>query len=1524
MARRRTSNERKPYAVLLTVFGFILMVSMGWFGIPGIPFLWVALIIGALGYPPFIYTGKKDKSGRPTPFDEDERDRMRKYRFWVDMRSSIVFRDAFAPGTNVLLSWLGSLIISVAVLWVPVNIPSSGSALFNAICAFLILTGWHGSRRRTRIEGDTNPGVRVDAVIKLFKSKERGKAMALGIGGLFGGMVLASIINVFRPVYEAIFTAPTWSLYLIFGLGLPLMLLGMRVRHDAIKHWKIIVEAREEWRPRWQMLNFDPAPKLIDRQIVGEAKVDTFLAPASIGAQKFWLMASQIAPTIGGGMTVHTLDVHDEKKDGSPILGSRSPLKFDVAYWSHEDDQYVGSSDTPFEFIELKARCALAKACDEGKLSPRFVFESITPITLAPSKAVEIESAGIEGQVVAWSDPDAPSSTKTDTEKSQDDSVPMIYQLKWSHLDGADARSFLELATGEYSTAIGAPAVTDHRAEDGNGCLYFGELNADVEFVDDSPVDADDLDMILGELQWSERWRSASAKLGANPPRPEWGLHQVSRLANGAEIESLAFVTREGVTPTTMFEVEKELPTVLDAAPFVSMVGFDPNGTGGRHAMGIVVRHSNAHNIPASPELLAPSPGEQAPSWILAGLLNKAFKSARLARPELIQASCLTLPRAKGHIWKMDVFLHDGVTLSEVRGYSPKLRSALGCSWLRIATHPDGCTIIAGAIPNHDDLANPSRDEMYLEQLNWDQMFINAGLHGIDGRLPRLTGVSVLPKNPKVQVFEFNISDTGIEFPAVKEKVEKLKTVTENAWVDPMRDGNDATKLTLRVCKVNPMPEFCRYNFEYVDASEHLAFATGVEGEPLELNLEDSPHLLAVGATGGGKSVLLQALIYSILVRKYDLTIIDPVKGGADFNFAKKYAQAFTGDLQEARAIIRTLYEEVKARKDLNSKFGAGGYRELPPEVRPRHSVILIDEFTSLMMKEPVPAESDDPEMEAERARVIQENQWRMEIGTFVGKIAREARSAGFTLLLATQKLTAKVMDTIPGGNDLKTNMARAIAGNASQPERMSALRVASESPKLGDSIPKGRGLFEPLTSNSMPMQVWFEPGSQGTLATELEQRISPIPEDFLLDISRYMAQGGEALIPQVKDIPAETVIEVLDSEDIFSGFDWGETEDDAEREPASTHKNQTDDNAYSEDRSGIEDHEVMGAKSLDESSNGVEPDDEDAELLALLAELESEDTTADTDSIDSDALVQTQTEQEGDFPAMPYLPNSMDMVIPELLDSRGDSKPTLQAVVPTKVTQREVSSTEFDHLNFDRTFLVLGVEGVLLPGRPKGKTKSFSTNSRGRTRYRPEVIEMLSQHPQHMVLCSDEDDAQELREAIGHHINFVPAGEYMRTASIYLLKSRRRLKANTILVADQRLFDPSPTPDRRWVDLIGSYLNRPGQIHSRFIEVESNSGMSADHLRECLEWLGDMSAPEPDGVTELKLSEPEPWITEQVMGTKPVDHPSAVEPPAIARQPAVAPTEELDAKDKQTDDHSHADQPAVAQGGFVMPGDDW
>lgn len=221
-------------------------------------------------------------------------------------------------------------------------------------------------------------------------------------------------------------------------------------------------------------------------------------------------------------------------------------------------------------------------------------------------------------------------------------------------------------------------------------------------------------------------------------------------------------------------------------------------------------------------------------------------------------------------------------------------------------------------------------------------------------------------------------------------------------------------------------------------------------------------------------SVLAQGIVYGALVRGPHVFIIDAVKGGADFKFAEDRCLRFASTEQEAAAVMKYVYAEVRRRATLNAEHGVAQYTDLPEP--PPHIVVLVDELTSLLGKSEVPGKSDDSEVSAERAKIETVNRAKNEIGTFAGNLAREARSAGVTLILGTQKLAAKTLDTIPGGNDLKTNLSRLLLGKAPTGDKQSALRPPFDVPDYDNtSIPRGRGIWEPVSA-AVPewIQVWF------------------------------------------------------------------------------------------------------------------------------------------------------------------------------------------------------------------------------------------------------------------------------------------------------------------------------------------------------------------------------------------------------------------------------------------------------------------
>jgi DNA segregation ATPase FtsK/SpoIIIE, S-DNA-T family len=201
-----------------------------------------------------------------------------------------------------------------------------------------------------------------------------------------------------------------------------------------------------------------------------------------------------------------------------------------------------------------------------------------------------------------------------------------------------------------------------------------------------------------------------------------------------------------------------------------------------------------------------------------------------------------------------------------------------------------------------------------------------------------------------------------------------------------------------------------RYRDVQSDASGmNMSFIVGtkeVDGEILYLNLggsfgdleQHAPHTLIAGATGSGKSVLLQNLILDICVTNSpDLAkiyLIDP-KFGVDYQHLEELPHLAEGiiiDQQRAVSVLEFLVEEMDRRylafreqrvnslKDYNSKVSAG--EKLPL------LFLIHDEFAEWMLVDT----------------------YKSAVSSIVQRLGVKARAAGIHLIFAAQRPDANVL----------------------------------------------------------------------------------------------------------------------------------------------------------------------------------------------------------------------------------------------------------------------------------------------------------------------------------------------------------------------------------------------------------------------------------------------------------------------------------------------------------------------------------
>jgi hypothetical protein len=1079
VAQRKNQGTPLPFAPIAVVSGVAGIGVATWFGYPGFPALWLGLVAAAWLAEPGVLTGKKDSYGYPTPANPTEEAQRRHWQMWRQLRTGLIIPNSdWMPGWPVFASWIGAVLAGVVGYLFPVigtkSIPVASGHLLNALAAFIIVAEVAAVLRHG---GPPNhPGTRTDT-LKATVTASPNVAIACAIGGALVGLVIAGVVINITPKYGPGFGAPAlvahaatktahpahpgikilmpsllWPLLAVLGAMLAITKLW---RTTALTKWREVTEASGLWKPRWESLKFDPPPALVDHRMVGEVAVDTFDAPPNIGAMGFWPLGPKLAPTLGAGQKVAILETPDVNSDG-PIPGTRHPLRFDVVSWPSTSIPNPASPETDSDTALLFAHSAMVWA-----LEPQGYGR---PVPLAVS---EITAPG---------------------------SPVKVWRSQWAWPGGPTlevARSLI----GDIAASFGTEVLIDHRSTDS---LYFGALtDANVTFDAESGTDWPSLFASLTlEDKWTGIWENVS-KQNANPPTIQ---HQVSAerpLDNGTVVKRMAFATRLGVEPGEYQGLEKKLATSLDSAPFVAVTGWVTNGE--RHPQAFTVYWANAA-VPSSPDLLSPS---AAALWVLAGHINMAFDDSKLARPEIIDAKSLTEPRSRGTLWEIGVRLYDGVTSSDVRDKADRIRKAMRTPWLRVADAPNGCVIFVGADPANANLQSPERDIPRLISLDWEHAWKASGVIGSSGAVPELTNTGTLPSNGQVQILDFALPP-GTDRAKVKMGLSKLGAATGNLFVEIRESPNGASSIRLLASKESPLPDRVAYDFDAADRVDGIVCATGIEGEPVVFDPKLDPHLLIAGLSGGGKSSFAQVILYGAAANGSDLYIIDPVKGAADFKFAADHAKAIATNPAEASAAMKAIYAEVVKRKNANSEAGVGSFRELPDP--PPLIVVLIDEFSSLIGQSLVPKPSDDIDMELEREAVIADNLSRQEIGVFAGKIAREARSAGVVLLLATQRLSSKMLESIPGASDLRTNLSRVLLGKASSGDRMVALRSPDDAPELDGEIPIGRGIFETTATRGAVVQCWYAPQSE--LNAQLNARVPALHPDQKTDLRPFMPKS--------------------------------------------------------------------------------------------------------------------------------------------------------------------------------------------------------------------------------------------------------------------------------------------------------------------------------------------------------------------------------------------------------------------------------
>jgi len=280
-----------------------------------------------------------------------------------------------------------------------------------------------------------------------------------------------------------------------------------------------------------------------------------------------------------------------------------------------------------------------------------------------------------------------------------------------------------------------------------------------------------------------------------------------------------------------------------------------------------------------------------------------------------------------------------------------------------------------------------------------------------------------------------------------------------------------------------------------------VALGRNIAGDTITTELNKMPHLLIAGATGSGKSVCVNGIITSILMRtkphEVKLMMIDPKKVELNvYNGIPHLLAPVVTDPKKAAKALKKVVSEMERRYDLFADTGTRNiegyneyirkYNQTAEEKQPNlpYIVVLVDELADLMMV----ASSD--------------------VEDAITRLAQMARAAGIHLIIATQRPSVDVITGI-----IKANIPSRIAFSVSSSTDSRTILDSGGAEKL---LGSGDMLFLPVGA-SKPTRV------QGAFISD-EEVESVV--DFCVEQQKATYQ--EEMIPDETDDTMEEVDDEL------------------------------------------------------------------------------------------------------------------------------------------------------------------------------------------------------------------------------------------------------------------------------------------------------------------------------------------------------------------------------------------------------------
>ncbi|MGM9986498.1 MAG: DNA translocase FtsK [Bacillaceae bacterium] len=348
------------------------------------------------------------------------------------------------------------------------------------------------------------------------------------------------------------------------------------------------------------------------------------------------------------------------------------------------------------------------------------------------------------------------------------------------------------------------------------------------------------------------------------------------------------------------------------------------------------------------------------------------------------------------------------------------------------------------AQPNANQVTD-DRDKIYDNARKLERTFQSFGVKA------KITKVH---KGPSVTKYEVH-PDVGVKVSKIVNLADDLALAlaAKDIRIEAPIPGKSAVGIEVPNLKVATVTlrEVLESDVDKKDEKLRVALGRDITGEGVFAELNKMPHLLVAGATGSGKSVCINGIVVSLLMRakphEVKLLMIDPKMVELNvYNGIPHLLTPVVTNPKRASQALKKIVNEMEHRYELFSHTGTRnieGYNEYilshnnenegKQQALP-YIVVIVDELADLMMV----ASSD--------------------VEDCITRLAQMARAAGIHLIIATQRPSVDVITGV-----IKANIPSRIAFSVSSQTDSRTILDSGGAEKL---LGRGDMLFLPIGLN--------------------------------------------------------------------------------------------------------------------------------------------------------------------------------------------------------------------------------------------------------------------------------------------------------------------------------------------------------------------------------------------------------------------------------------------------------------------------